>query len=79
MQHTIGLHLWTIGAKGVDIVSRGAVVDVYGDSCNYVGPSPDGSAYFWLYPGECRSLAGDQLKQAGYVLAPKMPERAAFK
>lgn len=78
MKQTQKQMLWTIGAKGVDIVSRGAIVNVLGTECNYVGPSPDGQALFWIEPNHYRSLEGQELQQAGFLLKETVPDKKEF-
>jgi hypothetical protein len=73
MQSTVRLLLFVRTGKGWDIVSRGAIVNIAGDDCVYIGPGPDGTSYFWLGPGDYRYLTLDQLNGFGYTLAEKYP------
>lgn len=56
------------GETVTDIVSRGALVEIYGAECCYIGPAPDGTAFFWVAPGDCRYLTAEQLRVEGLAI-----------
>lgn len=70
MRGTIPIMLCGLDRKGeaCDVYSRGSVHTIYGYECVYVGPAPDGTAYFWLAPGDIRGLNAEQLAEHGLEL-----------
>lgn len=70
MKSTIGIQLVRLDRNGEmrDLFSRGAVVEVYGVECCYMGPTPDGLAWFWIGPGDVRPLDSEQLRFNNFVL-----------
>lgn len=70
MKGTIGVQLVRLDSKGEmrDLFSRGAVVEVYGVEACYMGPSPDGLAWFWIGPNDARPLDTEQLRYNGFIL-----------
>jgi hypothetical protein len=67
---TIGIQLIAVNKDGdpKDIFSRGHTMEMFGEECQYLGPTPDGRAYFWFGPGDVRNLDTDGLAEAGMIL-----------
>lgn len=74
MKSTIGLQLieFRTNADGVkepkDICSRGGNLELFGTPCQYIGPTPDMLAHFWLGVGRFESLTVEQLETQGWTL-----------
>lgn len=67
---TIGIQLARFNSEGEpkDLYSRGCTIELYGIECNYMGPTPDGLAWFWVGPGDVRPLDAEQLQTQGLRL-----------
>ena len=73
MKSTIGLQLTEFKVvEGVrepkGIYSRGANMELFGTPCQYIGPTPDMLAHFWLGVGRFESLTVEQLEEQGLTL-----------
>lgn len=74
MNSTIGLQLieFKRDAEGnkvpKDICSRGGNLVMFGIDCQYIGPTPDMLAHFWLGVGRFESLTVAQLEEQGWTL-----------
>ncbi|WLJ71056.1 hypothetical protein [Sphingomonas phage Kimi] len=71
--HPIRQHLWVPAKKAgeYDLHSRGGTVDMLG--AVYIGPDPEGNAWFWAGPGDVRYMTRQQLADFGMILGPNYP------